>query len=552
MMNRSSTVYPEEAVRVLVLDDDITVRIMMKRIIPERYDLVITGTFEEFTENINTFTPNIILLDNILENKSGIEICRSLKSKKAYQDVIVIIITASEENDTLIQGYEAGADDFVRKPFIVREIQLKLQVFENIIRSRSILEIGYRNQISLYSRLYALSRKINELLQQKTRPESLLEQFAFITEIIDAGYLEVVIPGNQDDRSLLALRKGDAEYRSYKRLSKKLGQQKNSLTPQRPFRINFGDTIIYACMATVQVRNRAYAHVLVEKKTPFSDEEQELITLFHDFMEMLLARNITEDILEKKNRNYRDEISKVRAIQASLLPQFEDVKGYDIDSVFLPANDVSGDFFDGIFLDERNYQLSLLDISGHGMASAFIGNELRTLIRNFSSSEISPSEILGVINRKMCRDLRQLYYFATAVILHLNLEEGTIRYCNAGHPDIMVCCQDKRIHRYPHAGPLIGFKPEAVFAEGTVQLQPGETMLLYTDGITEATSPALRKEGMEMTDSMYGEERVAEALIEHSSFRARDILHFLIEDLYNFTDYSEQDDDITAIALRRE
>lgn len=552
MMNRSSTVYPEEAVRVLVLDDDITVRIMMKRIIPERYDLVITGTFEEFTENINTFTPNIILLDNILENKSGIEICRSLKSKKAYQDVIVIIITASEENDTLIQGYEAGADDFVRKPFIVREIQLKLQVFENIIRSRSILEIGYRNQISLYSRLYALSRKINELLQQKTRPESLLEQFAFITEIIDAGYLEVVIPGNQDDRSLLALRKGDAEYRSYKRLSKKLGQQKNSLTPQRPFRINFGDTIIYACMATVQVRNRAYAHVLVEKKTPFSDEEQELITLFHDFMEMLLARNITEDILEKKNRNYRDEISKVRVIQASLLPQFEDVKGYDIDSVFLPANDVSGDFFDGIFLDERNYQLSLLDISGHGMASAFIGNELRTLIRNFSSSEISPSEILGVINRKMCRDLRQLYYFATAVILHLNLEEGTIRYCNAGHPDIMVCCQDKRIHRYPHAGPLIGFKPEAVFAEGTVQLQPGETMLLYTDGITEATSPALRKEGMEMTDSMYGEERVAEALIEHSSFRARDILHFLIEDLYNFTDYSEQDDDITAIALRRE
>ncbi len=551
-MNRSSTVYPEEAVRILVLDDDITVRIMMKRIIPERYDLVITGTFEEFTENINTFTPNIILLDNILENRSGIEICRSLKSKKAYQDVIVIIITASEENDTLIQGYEAGADDFVRKPFIVREIQLKLQVFENIIRSRSILEIGYRNQISLYSRLYALSRKINELLQQKTRPESLLEQFAFITEIIDAGYLEVVIPGNQDDRSLLALRKGDAEYRSYKRLSKKLGQQKNSLTPQRPFRINFGDTIIYACMATVQVRNRAYAHVLVEKKTPFSDEEQELITLFHDFMEMLLARNITEDILEKKNKNYRDEISKVRVIQASLLPQFEDVKGYDIDSVFLPANDVSGDFFDGIFLDERNYQLSLLDISGHGMASAFIGNELRTLIRNFSSSEISPSEILGVINRKMCRDLRQLYYFATAVILHLDLEEGTIRYCNAGHPDIMVCCQDKRIQRYPHAGPLIGFKPEAVFAEGTVQLQPGETMLLYTDGITEATSPALRKEGMEMTDSMYGEERVAEALIEHSSFRSRDILHFLIEDLYNFTDYSEQDDDITAIVLRRE
>jgi serine phosphatase RsbU (regulator of sigma subunit)/CheY-like chemotaxis protein len=551
-MNRSSTLHPDEAVRVLILDDDLTVRTMMKKIIPERYELVITGTFEEFTENINSLAPNIIILDNILEDKNGIEICRSLKSKRAYQDVIVIIITASDDNETLIRGYEAGADDFVRKPFIVREIQLKLQVFENIIRSRSILEIGYRNQLSLYSRLYALSRKINDLLQQNTGPDSLLEEFAFITEIIDAGYLEVVIPGKKENRSLLALKKGNMRYRNYERLSKKLGQKVNTLTPQNPFRISAGDTIIHACMATVHVRRRPHARVIVEKETPFSNEEQELITLFLDFMEMLLARNITEGILEEKNINYREEISKARIIQATLLPHFEDVKGYDIDSIFLPASDVSGDFFDGMFLDEKTYQLSLVDVSGHGMGSAFIGNELRTLIRNFSTSKFSTAGILDVINHRMCRDLRQLYYFATAVILHLDLEEGSIRFCNAGHPDIMVCNMDKRIQRYPHTGPLIGFKPEAVFNEGTIQLQKGESLLVYTDGITEAFSPVLQEEGKSLADSMYGEERVAEALVEHSHFRSRDILHFLIEDLYNFTDYSEQDDDITAIALRRD
>lgn len=267
---------------------------------------------------------------------------------------------------------------------------------------------------------------------------------------------------------------------------------------------------------------------------------REIVSKVRSFEKIILIQRE----LRRKNAQYRSEISKIRNIQVAQIPDFKEVSGYDIAYGYLPAQDISGDFMDGFFISDTVYQLVLCDISGHGMASAYIGNEVRTMLKTLSLGGGAMAEIAVRVNDTLAANIRNLYYFATLVMCRFDLRSGTVEYLNAGHPDVFLqTVRDYGCRALGRTGPLLGLFPDKQYAMSRIEMSPGDSLLLYTDGLSESMRD-------DSDEEMYGEERLRDSFIEARELPSRDILHAVIGSVYEFTDYGEQKDDITAICIK--
>jgi len=248
--------------------------------------------------------------------------------------------------------------------------------------------------------------------------------------------------------------------------------------------------------------------------------------------------------LAHRIERYKAEIAKVRKIQAAALPDFTRVGGYDIAYTFLPAEDISGDFFDGFFLDESTYQIVLCDVSGHGMASSYVGNEIRSLFRSVSRPELFPADTLAEVNKLLFMDIAEINYFGTAIVCRFDLLSGDIVFASAGHPPVVVYQEHDESHAlYESTGPLIGFFESASFKQVVLHPSQGDCILLYTDGITETISP--------ITGELFGERRLVKYFSDSATLQPREIIQEIIGNVYEFAEFTNQSDDITMICIKK-
>lgn len=177
---------------------------------------------------------------------------------------------------------------------------------------------------------------------------------------------------------------------------------------------------------------------------------------------LLTFRDVTvtkemETAIRASEKRMRDQISKVRNIQAVILPDFSQVEGYDIASLFLPADDISGDFFDGYFISDTVFQVIICDVMDHGMASAYIGMEIRSLFRAFSMERLTPPDLIRAVNVKLSEDFSEIMYYATVAVCQIDLETDTLIYSSGGHPPSLssppgTVRSGKRASRVPSSG----------------------------------------------------------------------------------------------------
>jgi len=244
---------------------------------------------------------------------------------------------------------------------------------------------------------------------------------------------------------------------------------------------------------------------------------------------------------------FRHEISDIRKSQASLLPDFKQVPGYDIDYTYLPENDISGDFFDGFFISEDIYQIIICDVSGHGMASAYVGNEIRTIFKIHSSVNTPIETTIRLLNSILVKELKDIYYYCTAIICRINIKTGIIDYLNAGHPPgIIYNAGTGLTSTLECTGPIIGLFDDNEYTSIELKLNTDDYLLLYTDGITEAVEFDMISE-----KGMFGINRIIESVLENIGSPSRDMLLMLISKVYEFMEYTEQMDDITAICIKK-
>jgi len=226
-------------------------------------------------------------------------------------------------------------------------------------------------------------------------------------------------------------------------------------------------------------------------------------------------------------------------IQRNLLPENNlTVNGWEFSYYYNPAGTVSGDFCDYIKLDDNSVLFALGDVSGKGISASLMMSHLHALIRSLLSFNLPVNEIVTRANRLFCESTLSTHY-ATMVFGKAN-KAGDVEICIAGHnPPILIKKGD--VSTLTATGIPVGLFCQSDYELVNFKLQRGDSLILYTDGLTEASANEIE----------YGEERLKAQLLKSWDRSARNIIDDLINDHKNFLKDSPRFDDVTIAVIRK-
>jgi serine phosphatase RsbU (regulator of sigma subunit) len=245
--------------------------------------------------------------------------------------------------------------------------------------------------------------------------------------------------------------------------------------------------------------------------------------------------------IEARNRTMAKEMEMASQLQKSLLPsQFPKSKDVVFSVVYRPVSDAGGDFYDVIELPDQSIGFALVDVCGHGISAAMIGAMFKMAFQSFARNSLSPDSLLSTINDELFRILPESD-FLTVFYGIINTETFEMIYTNAGHPrPFLHRCATGETLELGAGGPLLGAFPSMAYDAERVQLQHGDRILIFTDGVTEAT----KFNGP--TGAFFGEERLLELFVK--SFGNKDsVLQNIMEQIQIFRGCESFDDDITLL-----
>ncbi len=237
----------------------------------------------------------------------------------------------------------------------------------------------------------------------------------------------------------------------------------------------------------------------------------------------------------------RDELEVGRAVQLALMPEdHPKLEGWDIWIYTRPANDVGGDLVDYLRQSDGRLHLALGDVAGKGLGAALLMAKLQSTLRALATEVESLPELARGVNRILCRDGLP-GRFATLIYAEASPDSGSLKLVNAGHmPPLAV--KGGRIHSLPPVAMPLGFLPDAVYKEQVLEVAHGETVLLYSDGLTEAHTSEW---------DFYGEERLHDYLQRLPEMDAANLGAHILRKVNEFVGEEPLSDDISLVVLKR-
>jgi sigma-B regulation protein RsbU (phosphoserine phosphatase) len=239
---------------------------------------------------------------------------------------------------------------------------------------------------------------------------------------------------------------------------------------------------------------------------------------------------------------FEEELSLARQIQrASLLSEFPRLPRCEVHALTIPSKHVGGDLYDVVQAGDGGWFVAIADVSGKGVPAALLSAMLQASLRTQAASVRSPAEILRNINRLMYRSTA-IQQFATFFLARVDGERLELAFSNAGHnwPVLQRLGGERRF--LERGGLVLGIEDGAEFEEERLSLRPGDLVVLYTDGISEA---------MDRGGLLFGEERIYEAVnAMPGALSAREVAERLLATLHDFLDGVEPQDDITVVVLK--
>lgn len=208
-------------------------------------------------------------------------------------------------------------------------------------------------------------------------------------------------------------------------------------------------------------------------------------------------------------------------------------------AVYEPSYDLGGDFYDYLELPDGLLGVAIADVVGKGVPASLVMASVRSALRVYADGLGPLDQILTRVNRQLCRDTLP-HEFATLFYGVFSAEGRAMTYCNAGHdPPLLV--RDGQITRLTTGGMLLGTKCDAVYQLATIDLQPGDVVLLYTDGAVDA---------MNFLSERFGRDRLAESLKRYAALSAHAIAPNILWDVRRFIGLADQTDDITMVSVK--
>ena len=401
---------------VLVVDDTPTnIQILMETLKHE-YRIIAAVNGERALQLATSDPPpDIILLDVMMPEMDGYEVCARLKADAMTRDIPIIFITAMSETQDETKGLELGAVDYITKPISPPVVTARVKSHLELKQAREIL----KNQ--------------NVILEQR-----------------------------------------------------------------------------------------------VEERT------KEIFELQQVEFDLRAAKEKVENEL-----NIAAQIQK--SILPSSFPAYPDRKEFELYSFMQPARYIVGDFYDYFFVDDKTLALVMADVSDKGVPAALFMMVSRTLINSQAVDNRSPSAVLEKANDIMCQN-NDSGMFVTVFLAFYDVLSGKLTATNAGHSASLIIDLDGTSREWASThGPALGFMEELPYKEETIDLKVGQTLFLYTDGVTEAMSPG---------NELFGLDRLQELLKRKHDFKL-DKLCCDIEISLSEFQKGRQFDDITMLALKR-
>ena len=232
-----------------------------------------------------------------------------------------------------------------------------------------------------------------------------------------------------------------------------------------------------------------------------------------------------------------------QAILPRVFPPFPEIADkLDIAASMTPAKDVGGDFYDLFRIDDERIGFVIADVSGKGIPAAIFMAVSRTLIRATGVRGGSPAECIAYSNKLLAAESVDCM-FVTVFYGIININTGEINYCNAGHNPPYVLKHDGKVEPLPTMGDcMVGAIDGLPYHEATLQLEKGDALVMYTDGVTEA---------MNIDYKQFGEERLEETLEDVAMHNCQEMVDAIKSDVAAFAGEAEQSDDITVLTLKR-
>ncbi|MGL4370387.1 MAG: SpoIIE family protein phosphatase, partial [Spirochaetota bacterium] len=474
-----------------------------------------------------------------------IDLCSELRGNPEYGQLFVLILTSFDDTASIEAAYRAGANDYIRKPFIPFEISSKIYQISRTINYYNGITRLYNQQKITNERLYKLATLINRNIHIADKKELISSLFQ-VSDFIHCDYCELALfSKNEEDELRGQQYTPDFQYIEYAGYKGKLRIFSDQSILLDTFHIKRKNgTVVYCQIAKVFYNKRHEGFLVLQKERNFPEEARDMLSLYLDFVNILGVDLTSKDMMRGEIHKERKELAKVRSLQVSLLPHFEEIDRYDIASTFIPMEEISGDFFDAFYVSEKVYQIVICDVSGHGAASSYIGSSIRGLLRMTENFHNGPGEIVRSLNDSVMRNLSNIYYFSSLILCQLNIMTGDITLVSAGHPACFYYdSTNRQYEKIENTGPLVGLIENASYDEKTLRLNVGDCLFMYTDGIIEA--PA------EKGGNMFGEDRLFACFQDNIERTSIDIVHTVVGTVYEHTGFTSLHDDATVICIKR-
>ena len=272
----------------------------------------------------------------------------------------------------------------------------------------------------------------------------------------------------------------------------------------------------------------------------YTNDDMQVLLLLASHVAIIIEKvMLHEELVEKKRLEGQLEVA--REVQLELLPASDpEIDGFDISAYNFSTEEVSGDYYDWVRIYDDQLGLVIADVSGKGVPAALLMAFLRASLRAAIHIGYAPQVSMAKVNYLLWESIER-NQFVTAFYAVLDASNRTLAYSNAGHNPPLLIDADGNSRFIDRGGIPLGMFRDTRYYEYYLSLEPGQILVLYTDGVTEAANKK---------DEQYGRDRLAQRVHDGIRLGARELIDFVYQDVQAFTDGRGADDDITFFIIK--
>jgi len=308
-------------------------------------------------------------------------------------------------------------------------------------------------------------------------------------------------------------------------------------------RFSYYQTLGFSVLVPMRMQDQTKGVLAIGPKisgAAFDQSDLEFLkTLGNQAMTSLENARLFEETLEKQRME--EELNLARNMQQALLPsELPQMEAFDIAALNIPSRQVGGDYFDVVSISENRYGIAIADVSGKGAGAALLMANLQASLHALATVDVTIPDMVARINNLIHQNTA-LDKFITFFYGELNTRDKTFTFCNAGHNPPYRISESGKVDELMTGGIILGMMPNMSFETETIILEPGDRVVMFTDGITEAMDPA---------EEEFGEERVQELVSSQPDVSAQSILESIVAEVETFSSGAPQADDITMVIVK--